>query len=71
VRDAIAALLVGCHSRSCVAVDVGPNVGWMGAYMLALGATVHSYEPQSDLSKHSKLRHSSIARVADCTPQPS
>ena len=49
VREVIAAILSGCHARWCVAIDVGANVGWMSSYMLALGAHVQAYEPQSDL----------------------
>ena len=50
VRDAIASILSGCHARTCRAVDIGANNGWMTAYMLFLGAHVTAVEPQTDLA---------------------
>jgi hypothetical protein len=51
VRDAIASILSGCHRRTCHAIDLGSNNGWMSAFMLDLGARVVSVEPQFDLAQ--------------------
>ena len=50
VREVIASFLDGCHQRSCVALDIGANLGWFTAMMLALGANVTAVEPQADLA---------------------
>lgn len=50
VRDAIASVLVGCERRSCRAIDLGANNGWMTAYMLSLGAHTIAVEPQADFA---------------------
>ena len=50
VREVIASLLGECRRRACRAIDVGANIGWMTAYMLDLGASVVSVEPQPDLA---------------------
>lgn len=50
-REVIASFLIGCHLRTCHAIDLGANNGWFTTYMLALGAYVTAVEPQTDFAK--------------------
>lgn len=52
VREVVASFLVGCHARrSCRALDLGANNGWVTSRMLALGANVTAVEPQPDFAR--------------------
>lgn len=51
-RQVISSFLGDCHLRkSCSAVDIGANNGWVSGMMLALGVkSLTSVEPQADLA---------------------
>lgn len=51
VREAIATALNHCRWKPCHSVDLGANIGYMTAFMAALGSTVISVEPQLDLAE--------------------
>ena len=51
MREVVGSFLVGCHGRTCAALDLGANNGWITAYMLSLGANVTAVEPQADLAR--------------------
>jgi len=51
-KSALASFLDGCHSRSCAAIDLGGNNGWMSAYMYSLGVNpVYTVEPAADFAQ--------------------
>lgn len=49
VREMIASFLYDCRQRSCVAVDIGANIGYFAGAMASLGASVIALERQTDL----------------------
>jgi FkbM family methyltransferase len=48
--DIVVHYLKGCNQKTCYAIDIGSNLGYISSFMLQQGAHVTSYEPQGDFA---------------------